>query len=91
VALAVAVVYAAPALIAAHRRHRRAERIALLNLALGWTVVGWLVLLVHVLLPGRPRSRTAGRTPRKRPTGEEAAAGAAAPARAAGRSSSVTG
>ena len=49
--LAVAMIYAAPALIAAWRRHRRAERIALLNLLLGWTVIGWLVLLVWAVRP----------------------------------------
>ena len=49
--LAVAMIYSAPALIAAWRRHRRAERIALLNLLLGWTVIGWLVLLAWAVRP----------------------------------------
>lgn len=48
-----AVLYGAPALLAAWRRHRRAERIALLNLVLGWTVFGWVALLVYAAQPRR--------------------------------------
>jgi hypothetical protein len=39
----------ATALAAVCRRHDRSEAIALFNLLLGWTVVGWLVLLVWEL------------------------------------------
>ena len=63
IGLAIAMIYAAPALIAAWRRHRRAEQIALLNLLLGWTVIGWLALLVWALRPrwlSRLRSRARG-------------------------------
>jgi hypothetical protein len=48
-ALLIALAYAAPAIVAACRKHRRAERIALLNLLLGWTVLGWLVALAWAL------------------------------------------
>ena len=54
-ALISAIAYAAPALVAAYRMHRRAEKVALLNLLLGWTVVGWLVLLAQALQPQRSR------------------------------------
>lgn len=53
IGVAAAVVYGAPALLAAWRRHRRAERIALLNLVLGWTVFGWVALLVYAAQPRR--------------------------------------
>jgi hypothetical protein len=48
-ALLVAAAYGLPSLVAACRRHRRSERIAVLNLLLGWTIVGWLILLVWAL------------------------------------------
>jgi hypothetical protein len=48
-ALLIASAYSLPALVAVHGRHDRSEAIALLNLLLGWTVVGWLVLLPWAL------------------------------------------
>ena len=66
-ALLVASAYGLPALVAVHRRHDRAEAIALLDLLLGWTVLGWLVLLAWALewTPRRSRlwrrSRSLGR------------------------------
>ncbi len=41
-----AALYLTPAGIAAHRRHRNMTPILLVNLFLGWTVVGWLVALI---------------------------------------------
>jgi Superinfection immunity protein len=59
-ALLIATIYSVPALVAAYRGHSRAEKIALLNLLLGWTVLGWLVALAWALR--RPRlSWRAGR------------------------------
>ena len=54
-ALLVAAVYGLPALVAVWRRHDRSETIALTNLLLGWTVIGWLLLLIWALkgLPQR--------------------------------------
>ena len=40
------VVYFLPTLVAVNRRHRNAMAIAMLNLFLGWSVVGWVVSLV---------------------------------------------
>ena len=40
-----------------YRRHDRAEAIARLNLLLGWTVLGWLVLLAWALRGTLRRSR----------------------------------
>ncbi|MGA9722702.1 MAG: superinfection immunity protein [Candidatus Binatus sp.] len=39
-------VYFLPALVAANRRHQNAQAIAILNLLLGWTFVGWVIALV---------------------------------------------
>jgi uncharacterized membrane protein YhaH (DUF805 family) len=40
------VFYFFPALLAAIRRHHNQNAIAMLNLLLGWTVIGWVVALV---------------------------------------------
>jgi Superinfection immunity protein len=41
-----AVIYFLPAFIASKRNHRQTTAIALLNLFLGWTFVGWVAALV---------------------------------------------
>lgn len=51
--LVLAALYFLPTLIAAHRGHDVAG-ILLLNLFLGWTVLGWLAMLVWALA-SRPR------------------------------------
>ena len=48
-AIFVALVYALPAILATWWRQRRQEKIALLNLVLGWTGIGWLALLAYVV------------------------------------------
>jgi hypothetical protein len=45
IALAV-MVYFVPTLVAIHEEHRNAAAIGVLNLLLGWTVLGWIVALV---------------------------------------------
>lgn len=40
------IIYFLPTLIANGNRKRNAEAIAILNLLLGWTVIGWLVALI---------------------------------------------
>lgn len=40
------VIYMTPGLVASYRKHRNANAIAVLNLFLGWTFVGWVVALV---------------------------------------------
>lgn len=42
--------YFAPALVAKFRRHRNFVAIAVLNLLVGWTLIGWIVLLGWSLL-----------------------------------------
>jgi hypothetical protein len=47
-----AVIYFAPAIVAAMRSHRQTAAIVLLNLFLGWTLVGWVVALVWAAMNG---------------------------------------
>lgn len=47
----VGAVYCMPALIAWRRRVPRAGLILAANLALGWTILGWVVLLLVALRP----------------------------------------
>src|SRR3954471_14363656 len=49
-ASAVAMAYALPALLSGCWRQMRQERIARLNLLLGWTGIGWVVLLGYVVV-----------------------------------------
>jgi hypothetical protein len=90
-ALLITFAYGLPALVAVHRRHERAEAIALLNLLLGWTVLGWLVLLAWALgwTPRRSRLRRrlagGGRDGAWRRAGRRLAAGGARLRRLPGR------
>jgi hypothetical protein len=43
------VVYFLPAIIAGRRKHPNATAITVLNLILGWTLLGWVVALVWAL------------------------------------------
>ena len=45
-ALIVLALYLIPALVAYNRQHPNAWAILILNLLLGWTVLGWIVSLV---------------------------------------------
>ena len=49
-AMVLTLAYALPAILSSWWRQRGQERIALLNLTLGWTGIGWLVLLAYVVL-----------------------------------------
>jgi hypothetical protein len=40
------IMYFFPAIVAGIRRHRNATAITVLNLLLGWTLIGWVVSLV---------------------------------------------
>jgi hypothetical protein len=68
-ALLITFAYGLPALVAVHRRHDRAEAIAQLDLLLGWTVLGWLVLLAWALEWTPRRSRLWRRLARGRDGG----------------------
>jgi hypothetical protein len=45
-AVVVLIFYVVPLMIAASRRHRNFAAIAVTNLLLGWTAVGWVVALI---------------------------------------------
>ena len=40
------ILYFTPVIVATNRKHRNAGAIAVLNLFLGWTLVGWVAALV---------------------------------------------
>lgn len=40
------VVYVAPTIVAALRNHRSAGGILVLNMMLGWTIIGWILALI---------------------------------------------
>lgn len=42
----IAILYFLPALVASVRRHRNSSAIGILNVFLGWTLLGWVVALV---------------------------------------------
>lgn len=41
-----AVVYLIPAIVASQRKHQNATPICLVNILLGWSVLGWIVALI---------------------------------------------
>lgn len=45
--------YFLPAWIAFTARHKGLPTVLVLNLLLGWTLIGWFGLLVYALLPGQ--------------------------------------
>jgi len=50
-------VYFLPSIIAAIRRHHNGISIALLNLFLGWTFIGWLIALIWACSSPPPQSQ----------------------------------
>jgi hypothetical protein len=51
--------YFLPLWVALHTHHRQAGAIAVINLCLGWTIVGWVVALVWaVYQPATPPPRS---------------------------------
>ena len=57
-----ACVYLLPSVVAASTRHRHTGLIVMLNVFLGWTIVGWLVAFVWALINPvrRPQAHTPG-------------------------------
>ncbi|HKI97863.1 MAG TPA: superinfection immunity protein [bacterium] len=55
VLLLLPVAYAVPALIAYARGHDERRAIAIVNVTLGWTIVGWLITLVWALTRVKPK------------------------------------
>lgn len=58
--------YLLPAIIASKKKLPQRRSIAWLNIFLGWTTVGWIVLLIIASLANRPRLITPMHYPRIR-------------------------
>lgn len=48
--LAVVLIYMLPSLIAFGREHRRRQDVALINILLGWTLIGWIAVFLWASL-----------------------------------------
>lgn len=55
VLLLLLVLYVLPTAIAVHRRHPQQTPIFVINLLLGWTLIGWAVALAWALFNYQPR------------------------------------
>jgi len=58
---AILVGYFMPAAVALARKKRNAASIMLLDLFLGWTVIGWIIALIWAVAYEAPRPNPAGR------------------------------
>lgn len=47
--IAIILVYLAPTIVAQRYRHPKQPAILMLNIVLGWTIVGWVVALIWAL------------------------------------------
>ena len=65
-ALAIAI-YFAPIIVANARNHRNFTSIAIVNVFLGWTAVGWVAALAWACLAQNPVQETAARPVRAEP------------------------
>ena len=62
--LAVAVaVYFIPNFVATARKHQNANAIFVVNLLLGWTIIGWVVALVWALTTVKPQEAATEKAP----------------------------
>jgi len=50
VLLVVLLIYLLPTLIAYGREHRRRQDVAIFNILLGWTLIGWFVIFLWAAL-----------------------------------------
>lgn len=53
-AIVVIAVYFLPTIVAVGRAHHNASAILVINLFLGWTVLGWVVALAMAVTPTKP-------------------------------------
>lgn len=53
--LVLAGLYMLPTIVAAQRNHANLSAISLINVLLGWTLIGWIVALVMAVWQGQPR------------------------------------
>lgn len=47
--LALLIIYCAPSIVASQRQHHNRQAILVLNLLLGWTLLGWIGALIWAL------------------------------------------
>ncbi|GFO81220.1 MAG: hypothetical protein A49_08470 [Methyloceanibacter sp.] len=53
-------IYFLPGLLASFRKHRNHNAIFVLNLLLGWTVIGWIVALIWAFTNPARQTETGG-------------------------------
>lgn len=51
-----AVIYFIPSIVANNRQHKNKAAIIVLNTALGWTLIGWVVALVWAVTVSTPQT-----------------------------------
>lgn len=68
--LAIVLVYLVPTIIAQRYRHPKQPAILMLNMALGWTIVGWVVAFIWAL-----DAKPAPQSPVRQPAGEHRRSG----------------
>lgn len=57
--------YCAPLIVAGLRNHRSFGGIVVVNLLLGWTIIGWIIALAWACSYAGPPQRVARRRPRQ--------------------------
>lgn len=50
--------YLLPTIVAAARKHRQLPAIALLNILLGWSVLGWIGAIIWAMTTPQPQQQT---------------------------------
>jgi uncharacterized membrane protein len=51
------ILYFVPTLVASSRRHPNEEAIGVVNLLLGWTIIGWIACLIWAMRTSSERNR----------------------------------
>jgi hypothetical protein len=51
-------IYFIPSIVASNRNHKNVAAIVVLNLFLGWTVLGWVLALVWAVMSNQTNNKT---------------------------------